>query len=170
LFLFVLYFFLFCFFRFSSYFARIGCEGRVFLTEGEKYGIDIKVSFRKNVPLQTLSASSQSGGEKSVSTMLYLLCLQDVTGSPFRMVDEINQGMDAVNEKVVFDQIVRSCESIETVQEPVSRHISSASSLSAAPSSSRSLSSSSRIRGGDDSEDEDEPTRNTVNGKRFPPQ
>jgi hypothetical protein len=31
-----------------------------------------------------------------VSTMLYLLSLQDVTYSPFRVVDEINQGARAL--------------------------------------------------------------------------
>jgi hypothetical protein len=93
------------------YFHRIGCHGRVELAqENDAYGILIKVSFRNNVALQTLSAHAQSGGEKSVSTMLYLLCLQEVTNSPFRMVDEINQGMDAKNERTVFNQIVRSCE------------------------------------------------------------
>lgn len=37
-------------------------------------------------------AAQQSGGEKSVSTMFFLLALQDVTTCPFRVVDEINQG------------------------------------------------------------------------------
>jgi len=31
--------------------------------------------------------------------MLYLLCLQNVTDTPFRVVDEINQGMDPANER-----------------------------------------------------------------------
>ena len=93
------------------YFRRIGCTGRVELSnENDSYGILIKVSFRSNVALQTLSAASQSGGEKSVSTMFYLLCLQEVTNAPFRIVDEINQGMDAHNERTVFNQIVQSCE------------------------------------------------------------
>lgn len=35
----------------------------------------------------------QSGGERSVSTMLYLVALTGVTVTPFRVVDEINQGM-----------------------------------------------------------------------------
>jgi len=97
--------------HFGRYFERIGCRGRVQLQqEGAKYGIVISVSFRKDAVLQSLSGTSQSGGEKSVSTMLYLLCLQEVTNTPFRMVDEINQGMDANNERLIFNQIVRSCE------------------------------------------------------------
>jgi hypothetical protein len=67
--------------HFDKYFARIGCKGSVELQVGENgsYGILIKVSFRAGVAPQPLTASSQSGGEKSVSTMLYLLCLQEVT-------------------------------------------------------------------------------------------
>lgn len=56
-----------------------------------KYGIAIKVKFRPNEELQVLSTSRQSGGERSVSTMLYLMALQDITSCPFRAVDEINQ-------------------------------------------------------------------------------
>ena len=35
-------------------------------------------------------------------------CLQDVTVCPFRVVDEINQGMDPINERKVFMQLVES--------------------------------------------------------------
>lgn len=38
-----------------------------------------------------LNAQRQSGGERSVSTILYLVALQDVAACPFRVVDEINQ-------------------------------------------------------------------------------
>ena len=39
------------------------------------------------------------GGERSVSTALYMMALQSLTKVPFRCVDEINQGMDEVNER-----------------------------------------------------------------------
>lgn len=101
--------------HFAAYFRTIGATGGVELQtevkQGEpKFGIVIKVSFRKGEPMRPLSGASQSGGEKSVSTMLYLLCLQEVTNTPFRMADEINQGMDATNERHIFNQIVKSCE------------------------------------------------------------
>jgi len=41
-----------------------------------------------------------------VSTMLYLISLQDLTPCPFRVVDEINQGMDPYNERMIFKQVV----------------------------------------------------------------
>ena len=43
-----------------------------------------------------------------MSTMLYLLALQATAHCPFRVVDEINQGMDPVNERHVFNLIVKS--------------------------------------------------------------
>jgi len=40
---------------------------------------------------QELTASHQSGGERSVATAIYMLALQALTTVPFRCVDEINQ-------------------------------------------------------------------------------
>ena len=57
----------------------------------EKYGIAIKVKFRDTEQLRDLTAHRQSGGEKSVSTVLYMMALQEMTHVPFRCVDEINQ-------------------------------------------------------------------------------
>ena len=37
------------------------------------------------------------------------MALQELTSSPFRVVDEINQGMDERNERLVFSRIVSSC-------------------------------------------------------------
>ena len=47
-----------------------------------------------------LTPFHQSGGERSVSTMLYLMALQELTKCPFRVVDEINQVGAAVNSHV----------------------------------------------------------------------
>lgn len=57
----------------------------------EKYGVKIKVKFRAKDSLHVLTQYHQSGGEKSVSTILYLMSLQELTRCPFRVVDEINQ-------------------------------------------------------------------------------
>ena len=61
------------------------------LQDFSKYGVQIRVKFRDNEDLQALTAHRQSGGERSVSTMLYLMALQGITSCPFRVVDEINQ-------------------------------------------------------------------------------
>lgn len=34
--------------------------------------------------------------------------MQGVTVTPFRVVDEINQGMDPINERKIFTQLVRA--------------------------------------------------------------
>ena len=73
------------------------------------YELHLKVKFRDGAPLQRLTAHLQSGGERSVSTMGYLLALQGMTKCPFRVVDEINQGMDAKNERRVFQNMVAAC-------------------------------------------------------------
>ena len=82
----------------------------------EQYGILIKVKFRQTGQLQVLSAHHQSGGERSVSTILYLVSLQDLTNCPFRVVDEINQGMDPINERKMFQQLVRAASQPNTPQ------------------------------------------------------
>jgi chromosome segregation ATPase len=61
------------------------------------------VKFRRNEPLAPLSSTTHSGGERSVCTMIYMMSMQELTKVPFRCVDEINQGMDASNEKRVFE-------------------------------------------------------------------
>jgi chromosome segregation ATPase len=98
--------------RFSAFFAQMHCAGQVRLapagSDYDKYSLEILVKFRDNESLQVLSAQRQSGGEKSVSTILYLLALQELARSPFRVVDEINQGMDANNERRVHALIVET--------------------------------------------------------------
>jgi chromosome segregation ATPase len=109
---------------FSTCFGRIGCAGEVRIREVaedySKWGIEIWVKFRDAEALQILNAHRQSGGERSVSTMLYLIALQTLSKSPFRVVDEINQGMDPRNERLVHKLIVQAaCEghgSIKTSQ------------------------------------------------------
>lgn len=56
--------------------------------------------------LSVLNSHRQSGGERAVSTVFYLMALQDLAQSPFRVVDEINQGMDPRNERMVHERMV----------------------------------------------------------------
>mmetsp|Transcript_64065 Transcript_64065/g.202670 ORF Transcript_64065/g.202670 Transcript_64065/m.202670 type:complete len:1081 (-) Transcript_64065:249-3491(-) len=106
--------------NFQRNFEAIGCSGEVQLEEaGEEYknyAIRLLVCFRDEEGLQELTAHRQSGGERSVSTILYLISLQDVTVCPFRVVDEINQGMDPINERKVFQQLVKSACQSDTPQ------------------------------------------------------
>ncbi|XP_029012929.1 structural maintenance of chromosomes protein 5 [Betta splendens] len=99
--------------KFSDFFRSMQCAGEVDLhseneEEYDKYGIRIRVKFHSSTQLHELTAHHQSGGERSVSTMLYLMALQELNRCPFRVVDEINQGMDPINERRVFDIVVRT--------------------------------------------------------------
>ena len=112
---------------FSTYMAELGNAGEVRLKKGDEdlrrtddeegagstgsfkdWGIEIAVKFREASKLQALSARVQSGGERSVSTIMYLMALQELMASPFRCVDEINQGLDERNERLVFKRIVEN--------------------------------------------------------------
>ncbi|KAI4244352.1 MAG: hypothetical protein L6R40_003078 [Gallowayella cf. fulva] len=63
-------------------------------------------SHSESEPLTPLDSHRQSGGERAVSTIFYLMSLQSLTRSPFRVVDEINQGMDPRNERLVHRRMV----------------------------------------------------------------
>ncbi|CRG88887.1 Structural maintenance of chromosomes protein 5 [Talaromyces islandicus] len=106
---------------FSDSFARIGCAGQVTVDKvedepgpnGEQGGSDfdqwsirIQVKFREHENLSVLDSHRQSGGERAVSTIFYLMALQSLSASPFRVVDEINQGMDPRNERMVHERMV----------------------------------------------------------------
>ncbi|KFO70159.1 Structural maintenance of chromosomes protein 5, partial [Cuculus canorus] len=99
--------------KFSNFFSSMQCVGEVDLhveneDEYDKYGIRIRVKFHSTSELHELTPYHQSGGEKSVSTMLYLMALQELNRCPFRVVDEINQGMDPMNERRVFEMVVKT--------------------------------------------------------------
>jgi chromosome segregation ATPase len=83
--------------------VRLDCDER---DKIESYRISLLVAFDRIGHLNILTATRQSGGEKSVTTLLYLLALQDCTKFPFRVVDEINQGMDEVNDRNTFFQVM----------------------------------------------------------------
>ena len=89
--------------KFGNMMATLGYNGEISLSQGKddidfsSYGVKIQVRFRQGQELQDLSKGTQSGGEKSVSTAVYMMALQEMTQVPFRCVDEINQGGSLVN-------------------------------------------------------------------------
>lgn len=94
---------------FSYNFEQISCAGEVGVhkdADFDKWAIDIKVRFRQGETLQRLDQHRQSGGERAVSTIFYLMALQALAQAPFRVVDEINQGMDPRNERMVHERMV----------------------------------------------------------------
>lgn len=81
-----------------------------------EYAIQVKVAFRQDEEAHVLDPMRQSGGERAVTTMLYLLALQDLNRCPIRVVDEINQGMDHNNEVNVFRLMLNASEGDDVPQ------------------------------------------------------
>lgn len=96
--------------RFRNLFKKVGGDGRVMFIYDEldacKWKFNIMVKFHDDDSLEVLNSHRQSGGERSVAIILFLLAIQHYKPSPFRLVDEINQGMDGHNEKLVHDILV----------------------------------------------------------------
>jgi chromosome segregation ATPase len=99
-------------FHFQKLMKDMRCDGGVEIqntSDFKKIGIQINVKFREGEAITALSPGSNSGGERAVSTIMYLLAVQQLTSAPLRMVDEINQGMDANNEKHCYNAVGNIC-------------------------------------------------------------
>ncbi|KAJ9099824.1 hypothetical protein QFC21_003824 [Naganishia friedmannii] len=96
--------------KFGAALQRNDCAGEVRLVRtGEDYAnwsLEILVKFRDDEDLQVLTGQRQSGGERSLTTIMYLTSLTELARTPFSLVDEINQGMDQRAERIVHDQMV----------------------------------------------------------------
>ena len=73
--------------------------------EEQSGGVRCRLRVEAALPQLAYNVVSQ---EKSVGTIMYLMALQSLTKCPFRVVDEINQGMDVYNERKVFQRITES--------------------------------------------------------------
>ncbi|SPO27738.1 related to SMC5 - Structural maintenance of chromosomes, required for cell viability [Ustilago trichophora] len=95
--------------QFSKAFDDMGLAGELRIGEDadfEKWKLEIMVKFRNAEELAPLSAQHQSGGERTLSTIMYIMSLLQLSRSPFTLVDEINQGMDPTAERVTHNHIV----------------------------------------------------------------
>ncbi|KAI5189996.1 structural maintenance of chromosomes protein 5 [Nematocida sp. AWRm77] len=85
-------------------FARAKARGTLVVEYADRprrWALSLQVQFHAEKALEPLSAGRQSGGEKSVSVLLYFLSMQAYARSFFFLVDEVNQGMDAAHERCV---------------------------------------------------------------------
>src|SRR3990170_2839208 len=73
----------------------------------ESAGLEIQVGFKGVKPVP-LNSYAQSGGERSIATMAFLLALQHYVRSPFRAVDEYDIHMDPRNREIIADLLVSS--------------------------------------------------------------
>ena len=96
--------------RYHEILSTVAAIGEIRLISSrdiEKCGLEILVGFKGNKPTP-LDAFTQSGGERSIAMMAFLLALQQHITSPFRAIDEFDVHMDPKNREVVTQLIMSS--------------------------------------------------------------
>jgi chromosome segregation ATPase len=81
----------------------------------EESGLDLYVGFRGGAPT-TLDPFTQSGGERSVALMAFILSLQARIVSPMRAMDEFDIHMDPKNREAMFKMILSQMKQREASQ------------------------------------------------------
>lgn len=119
--------------RFGKYMQSLGVKGDVKLVSEDSIatlGLSVRVSFREGAALAQLS-TTQSGGERALATMMVLLAMQESTPLPFRLVDEINQGMSASNERAVMQTLAMLFDNVGKDGRPITTAGAAAPSVAA---------------------------------------
>jgi chromosome segregation protein len=94
--------------RYSEILTSVTATGAIRLISArdiEKCGLEILVGYKGNKPT-ALDAFTQSGGERSIAMMAFLLALQQHITSPFRAIDEFDVHMDPKNRESVTQLII----------------------------------------------------------------
>jgi chromosome segregation protein len=94
--------------EYSSLLSGVGARGYVRIVnidDVERAGLEILVGFGEGEE-RVLDAYTQSGGERTLATMLFLLALQGYIKSPLRAVDEYEVHMDPRNREVVMNYLL----------------------------------------------------------------
>ena len=94
--------------RYSEILKAVSATGAIRLVSShdiEKCGLEILVGYKGNKPT-ALDAFTQSGGERSIAMMAFLLALQQHITSPFRAIDEFDVHMDPKNRESVTQLIM----------------------------------------------------------------
>ncbi len=98
--------------------SSIGAAGFVRLVDSENVdsaGLELVVGFKGNQPV-ILDAYSQSGGERSVAVVAFLLALQRRVVSSFRALDEFDLHMDPLNRELISKMIFSQAASSKDTQ------------------------------------------------------
>ncbi|NXI39135.1 SMC6 protein, partial [Galbula dea] len=125
-------------FRCKLYFEHLlrirSCSGQI-LFDHKNETLSITVQPREEDRAALNDMRSLSGGERSFSTVCFVLSLWSVTESPFRCLDEFDVYMDMVNRRIAMDMILKVADSQQYRQ-----------FILLTPQSMSSLPTSSRIR------------------------
>jgi chromosome segregation ATPase len=88
--------------------STVGASGAIRLEEGdgiEETGFQLLVGY-KGAPPSVLDPYTQSGGERSVALVAFILSLQSRIISPLRAMDEFDIHMDPRNREAIFKMIL----------------------------------------------------------------
>jgi chromosome segregation protein len=102
--------------QYKQILSQAQAVGEVHMTNGhdiEAAGLDVLVGFKGAMPVP-LDAYTQSGGERSMATMSFLLALQQHVQSPFRAVDEYDVHMDPRNRETITNLLINSVKGLES--------------------------------------------------------
>ncbi|XP_033215267.1 structural maintenance of chromosomes protein 6 isoform X2 [Belonocnema kinseyi] len=77
-------------------------KGSIKIDHKEKT-LELEVNPQNDAKRPTNDAKSLSGGERSYSTVAFILALWDCTGLPFYFLDEFDVFMDKINRRVIMD-------------------------------------------------------------------
>ncbi|KAL0219042.1 hypothetical protein P9112_004695 [Eukaryota sp. TZLM1-RC] len=94
---------------FANHFHSMDLQGAINFSceQVQTAALDILCAFRRDARLSPLNMTIQSGGERALSIITFLLSLQCIAKCPFRIVDEINRGLDSLNEHSVMNLVVQ---------------------------------------------------------------
>jgi chromosome segregation ATPase len=81
----------------------------------ERAGLEISAGFKGGRPMP-LDSLTQSGGERSLALVSFLLALQQHIKSPFRGIDEFDVHLDPKNREEVSKLIVSSSKDLRNAQ------------------------------------------------------
>ncbi|XP_009640087.1 structural maintenance of chromosomes protein 6 isoform X2 [Egretta garzetta] len=94
-----------------DYLLRIrACSGKI-LFDHKNETLSITVQPREEDRAALNDVRSLSGGERSFSTVCFILSLWSITESPFRCLDEFDVYMDMVNRRIAMDMILKVADS-----------------------------------------------------------
>ena len=104
--------------RYDMLLQMVNGSGRVRLVGGEdieRAGLEISAGFKGGRPMP-LDSLTQSGGERSLALVSFLLALQQHIKSPFRGIDEFDVHLDPKNREEVSKLIVSSSKDLRNAQ------------------------------------------------------
>ncbi|NXR77229.1 SMC6 protein, partial [Pycnonotus jocosus] len=94
-----------CKLHFEQLLRLRGCSGHV-IFDHKNETLSITVQPREEEKAAHCDLRSLSGGERSFSTVCFILSLWNITESPFRCMDEFDVYMDMLNRRIAIDMIL----------------------------------------------------------------